>query len=85
MLSTYIKINLSPYVKMQSDRGEKFFRKKLCVSWDKIQFVSPDDMHDTLETWRELQINKYIEKNLCVKLDNCQEITKCHIKYIYSS
>jgi len=26
-----------------------------------------------LETGRELYINKYIEKNLCVKLDNCQE------------
>ena len=26
-----------------------------------------------LETRRELQINKYIEKNLRVKLDSCQE------------
>ena len=38
-----------------------------------IQFVSPDDEHDMLETCRELYINKYIEKNLCVKLDNYQE------------
>ena len=38
-----------------------------------IQFVSPDDEHDMLETCRELQINKYYEKNLCVKLDNYQE------------
>jgi len=38
-----------------------------------IQFVSPDDEHDMLETCRELYINKYNEKNLCVKLDNYQE------------
>jgi len=38
-----------------------------------IKFVSPDDEHDMLETCKELYINKYIEKNLCVKLDNCQE------------
>ena len=38
-----------------------------------IQSVSPDDEHDMLETCRELHINKYFEKNLCVKLDNCQE------------
>ena len=37
------------------------------------KFVSPDDEHDMLETCRELQINKYIEKNLCVKLGNYQE------------
>ena len=29
--------------------------------------------HDMLETCRELLINKYIEKNLCVKLGNYQE------------
>ena len=34
-----------------------------------IQFVSPDDEHDVLETCRELNNkNKYIERNLCVTL-----------------
>jgi hypothetical protein len=28
-----------------------------------IQFVSPDDEHDVLETWRVKNKNKYIEKN----------------------
>ena len=34
---------------------------------------TPDDKHDMLETCTELQINKYIKKNLCIKLDNYQE------------
>ena len=38
-----------------------------------IQSVSPDDERDMLETCRELYINKYIEKNLWVKLVNYQE------------
>jgi len=38
-----------------------------------IQLVSPDDEHDMLDTCRELYINKYIERNLCVKLGNYQE------------
>ena len=39
-----------------------------------IQFVSPDDEHDVLETCRELQIkNKFIERNLCVSLVIYQE------------
>jgi hypothetical protein len=33
-----------------------------------IQFVSPDDEHEVLETCRELKKNKYIERNLCVTL-----------------
>ena len=40
---------------------------------DMLPFVSPDDEHYMLETCRELQINKHIEKNLCFKLDNYQE------------
>ena len=41
-----------------------------------IQFVSPDDEHDVLETCRELYIkkNKYIERNLCVTLVIYQEL-----------
>ena len=35
--------------------------------------IDTDDEHDMLETCRELQINKYIKKNLCVKLGNYQE------------
>ena len=31
-----------------------------------VQIVSPDDVHDVLETCRELQLNKYIGKNLLV-------------------
>ena len=33
-----------------------------------IQFVSPDDEHDVLETCRVINRNKYIEKNLCSTL-----------------
>ena len=45
-----------------------------------IQFFSPDDEHNMLETCTELYINKYIEKNLCVKLDNCQESVYSKLK-----
>ena len=38
-----------------------------------IQFVSPDDEHDMLETWRVINRNKYIEKNLCITLVIYQE------------
>ena len=41
-----------------------------------IPSASPDDEHDMLETCRELQTNKYIEKNLCIKLDDYQEAIK---------
>jgi hypothetical protein len=34
--------------------------------------VSPDDEHHVLETCRELEINKYIEGNWCIKLVICQ-------------
>ena len=40
------------------------------------QNVSPDDEHNMLEICRELEINKYIEKNLCIKLDNYQELVR---------
>jgi hypothetical protein len=39
-----------------------------------IQFVSPDDEHDVLETCkRVINRNKYIEKNLCITLVIYQE------------
>ena len=51
-----------------------------------IQFFSPDDEHEVLETCTELWIkNKYIERNLCVTLVIYQESlhdawsTKCKI------
>ena len=47
-----------------------------------MQFFSPDDEHDVLETCRELQINKYIGKNLCVKLVTYQEPV-CIVAYLY--
>jgi hypothetical protein len=49
------------------------------------QFVSPDDEHAVLETCRELDKSKYIERNLCVTLVIYQESlhdarsTKCKI------
>jgi hypothetical protein len=33
-----------------------------------IQFVSPDDEHDVLETCIVININKYMKKNLCITL-----------------
>ena len=38
-----------------------------------IQFVSPDDEHDVLETCKKTIKNKYIERNLCVTLVIYQE------------
>ena len=38
-----------------------------------IQFVSPDDEHDVLETCGVINRNKYIEKNLCITLIIYQE------------
>ena len=38
-----------------------------------IQFVSPDDEHEVLETCRVINKNKYIERNLCVRLVIYQE------------
>ena len=38
-----------------------------------MQSVSPDDEHDMLETRRELWINKYIENNFYIELDNYQK------------
>ena len=39
-----------------------------------IQFVSPDDEHDVLETCtRVINRNKYIEKNMCITLVIYQE------------
>jgi len=38
-----------------------------------IQFVSPDDEHGVLETYRVINRNKYIENNLCTTLVIYQE------------
>jgi hypothetical protein len=38
-----------------------------------IQFVSPDDEHEVLETCRVINKNKYIERNFCVTLVIYQE------------
>ena len=54
-----------------------------------IQFVSPDDEHDVLETCRVKNKNKYIERNLCVTLVIYQESlqdarsTKCIMRTMY--
>jgi hypothetical protein len=40
------------------------------------QFVSPDDEHDVLETYRVKNKNKYIERNLCATLVIYQEFLR---------
>jgi len=52
----------------------------LCAGWELqlpkvvlIQFVSPDDEHEVIETCRELQLKINIERNLWVTLVIYQE------------
>ena len=53
-----------------------------------IQFVSPDDEHDVLETCRVINRNKCIEKILCITLVIYQEHYMMHgqqnVKYCLS-